>query len=442
MKVNSIFPFVLCGLVLPQAASLAQEHSLAQTNSDPAAVPVEALVAEALEKNPELKFYEAEIAAARAGQRSAGAWPNPELATSIGHKSVRENGGNTDGVAWAASIVQPIEWPGRIPLRKAIANGDVELAALGLARFRSLLAGRMRSAAYALFAARQKEHAAREVADRFQALREAFVQRDPAGLTPLLETRVIEANELTLQRKATAAELEAQAALVELNFLRAASPTTHVAVATAPLHFRSAGDLPSLLAQAYTNNFHLRQRATELAQQGFRVELAKNERFPAISVGPQISEERAGERERVIGFGVSMPLPIWNRNTANIDAAKARQLQAQAAFYAARREIEKQVTEAALRYERTLQEMAKWRADAIEHFHEAAELADRHYRLGAVPIGTYVELQEKYFEAVESLLETKTDALEAAQTLELLTGLTQPLVTATPASEKPAQPKP
>ena len=48
------------------------------------------LVADALEQNPELKFYEAELAAAKAGRRSAGLLPNPELSGSVGHKSSRE----------------------------------------------------------------------------------------------------------------------------------------------------------------------------------------------------------------------------------------------------------------------------------------------------------------------------------------------------------------
>lgn len=179
---------------------------------------------------------------------------------------------------------------------------------------------------------------------------------------------------------------------------------------------------------ARTNNFELRARAVELAQQGFRVDLAKNERFPSIAVGPAFSEERAGnEREQIIGLGVSLPLPLWNRNTGNIEAAKARQMQAEVSLNVTEREIQRKVIEAALTYETKLHEMAKWRPDSVQHFREAAEVADRHYRLGAVPISTYVELQKQYLEAVESLLDTKKEALEAAQTLELLTGLTPPL---------------
>ena len=67
------------------------------------------------------------------------------------------------------------------------------------------------------------------------------------------------------------------------------------------------------------------------------------------------------------------------------------------------------------------------RPDSVQHFKEAAELADRHYRLGAVPIATFVELQKQYLEAVEGLLDTKKEALEAAAQIELLTGLTPPL---------------
>jgi cobalt-zinc-cadmium efflux system outer membrane protein len=394
------------------------------------ALTVDALVSEALEKNPELNFYQAEITAAKAGRKSAGLMANPELSGSVGQKTARDRSSSlsAEGVAWSASLVQPFEWPGRLGLRKAIANRDLELAELGYERFRVALTARMRVLAYGLFAAQEQAAAAREVAERFKSLSEVLVQREPAGLTPLLETRVIEATELTMRRKASDAELAAQAALLELNQLRGVAPGAPLSVARAQLSFRPSDALEMLVAMARTNNFELRVRAVELAQQGFRVALAKNERFPTLRVGPAITEENALEHERVIGVGVSFPLPLWNRNTANIEAAAARQIQAETSFTVVQREVERKVMEAALTYDTKLREMSDWRPDAVEHFREAAELADRHYRLGAVPVSVYVELQKQYLEAVESLLGTKRDALEAAQNLELLTGLKLPLV--------------
>jgi outer membrane protein, heavy metal efflux system len=403
------------------------------------AVTLDALVSEALENNPELNFYRAEIIAAKAGRKTAGLLPNPELSGSVGHKTARDRSSSlsAEGVAWSASVMQPFEWPGRIGLRKAIANRDIELAELGYERFKIALAARMRVLAYGLFAAQEKAAAAREVAERFKALREVLVQREPAGLTPLLETRVIEATELTMQRKASEAELFTQAALLELNQLRGVAPGAHLSVGATHLVFRPTEPLETLTALARTNNFELRVRAVELAQQGFRVALAKNERFPSISIGPTVTEENAFERERTIGVGISLPLPLWNRNGGNIEAAKARQMQAETSFTVTQREAERKVIEAALTYETKLREIAKWRTDAVQHFREAAEVADRHYRLGAVQVSTYVELQKQYLEAVEGLLDTKKEALEAAQNLELLTGLTPPLTsTATKEEEK------
>jgi cobalt-zinc-cadmium efflux system outer membrane protein len=393
-------------------------------------------VAEALERNPELQFYEAEMKAARASRKAAGLWGNPELGGSVGQKRVRDRGLSAEGVAWSVSVVQPFEWPGRIGLRKAIANRDLELAELGYERFKAALAARMRVLGFTLFAAQEKSAAAREVADRFRALREVLVQRDPAGLTPLLEFRIIEASELTMQRRATEAALATQAALLELNQLRGVSPETLVSVAEAQLSFRPLDPVESLLQLARTNNFELRLRTVELAQQGFRVSLARNERFPTLSIGPTMSQERADDRERILGVGISLPLPLWNRNRPGIETAEARQVQAETSLLVTQRETERKVLDAAARYQAKLRQMAQWRSDSVEHFKEAAEVADRHYRLGAVPIATYVELQEKYLEAVEGLLDTKKETLEAAAQLELLTGLPVLLAGTTALEEK------
>jgi cobalt-zinc-cadmium efflux system outer membrane protein len=411
----------LAGVIFTAAGAVA-----ADSGSTPFAL--ETLVAEALEKNPELKFYQTEILAAKAGRTTAGQWANPELSTSLGHKSVSGPGLGAEGVVWSVSLMQPLEWPGRIGLRKAIANHDIALAELGLERFKAALAARVRALGYGLFVAQEKAAAAAEVAERFKALRDVLVQRDPAGLTPLLETRVIEATELNAQRKVSEAELARQSAQLELNHLLGLPAGDARSISAFVPEFRPLESRAVLVALARTNNFEVRLRAVELLQQGFRVDLARNERYPSISVGPTVSEERAGDRERIVGVGLTVPLPLWNRNAGNVESARARQTQAEASLYVTQRDVERRVVEAALKYETRLREMAKWRPDAVEHFRAAAELADRHYRLGAVPVTTYVELQKQYLEAVESLLDTRKEALEAALELESLSGLATGLV--------------
>ena len=135
------------------------------------------------------------------------------------------------------------------------------------------------------------------MAERFQALREVLVQRDAAGLTPLLERRIIEATELTVQRRASEAALGAEAAMLELNQLRGQPWTNALKVESAQLSFPPVPEVDALLSATQTNNFELQMRQAELEQQGFRVSLAKNERNPAVTVGPYLSQERAGDRE-------------------------------------------------------------------------------------------------------------------------------------------------
>lgn len=321
---------------------------------EPPLQSVGALVAQIMAQNPERQFYEAEIDAAKAGVRVARAWNDPEISLDAGHKRVRGDYGALagEGTAWSVSVTQTFEWPGRISLRKAIANRDVELARLGLDRFDQALSARARELAFGLHAANAKAAAIREVADRFAALRETFLARDSAGLTPLLETRVIEAAELALQRRATESGLAVQSALIELNQLRGAAPEAAFRVAAPALEFRpvSAG-LGALLAAARENNFDYRMRRVELEQQGYAVRLAKNERYPSVSLSPYYSDAKAGDRETIVGVGVSLPLPLSSGKRGAVQLAEARQRQAETAVLTAQRELEREVVTAARAFE-------------------------------------------------------------------------------------------
>src|SRR5687767_12893427 len=75
----------------------------------------EDFVAEVLRRNPEVKFYEAEIAAAKGERKAAGTLANPELNGDVGHKRARDAAGTLagEGIAWSVGLSQTFEWPGR-----------------------------------------------------------------------------------------------------------------------------------------------------------------------------------------------------------------------------------------------------------------------------------------------------------------------------------------
>jgi cobalt-zinc-cadmium efflux system outer membrane protein len=154
-----------------------------------------------------------------------------------------------------------------------------------------------------------------------------------------------------------------------------------------------------------------------------KVSLARNERNPTINLGPYYEQEKAGDRESRAGLSLSLPLPLWDRNQGKISAEEARREQLGVSLLLTQRGIEKEIAIKAHLYETRLNEMSRWRPDSVERFKAAVELADRHYRMGAVPISTYVELQRQYLEALDVLFTTRRDALEAGQDLERMTGL-------------------
>lgn len=382
---------------------------------------ISSVVAEALRRNPELAYYRAAIVAGRGERRTAGEWANPEVEAEVGAKIAR--GATTEaGPLWSLGFAQPFDFRPRVGLRKAIANRQIALAELGLQDFELELANRVRLLAYRTIIARQKSAAAGQISQRFRDLTAVLGEREPAGVSPLLEMRIIEANALTLDRRRVEAERELQTAAYELNQLRAAPPGTSLELAAEELRFGPLPPIAQLVAAARTGNFGVRMRQVELEQQGFKVRLSRTERWPGMAAGAFARGESADTEENQFGVFVRLPLPLWNQNRGAIETARARELQAAASLSATLRKVENEIAGAAAAYQARREEIAKWSPKVLGRMREAAELADKHYRLGAVPIAIYTELQKEYLDAQTALLATQADALEARQKVELLTG--------------------
>ena len=106
-------------------------------------------------------------------------------------------------------------------------------------------------------------------------------------------------------------------------------------------------------------------RQVELAQQGFKVSLAQNERYPSVSVGPYYSQDesgRVGEKERIVGLGVTDAVAAVEPEQGKHRDRKAREEQAATSLRLTQREVERKVVENAAAYEARLEEMSRWRA--------------------------------------------------------------------------------
>src|SRR5438132_1642363 len=104
--------FVLTAVCLGTVPAARADNSPASPSSQKAKTTVEEVVRAAVEKNPELKFYDAQLAGARAERRNAGTLPNPELSTQIGSKRAKDpnTGLAGEGIAWSVSAMQAFEY--------------------------------------------------------------------------------------------------------------------------------------------------------------------------------------------------------------------------------------------------------------------------------------------------------------------------------------------
>jgi outer membrane protein, heavy metal efflux system len=385
---------------------------------------IASLVEEAYQKNPELHFYEQEIAVARGDRRTAGTWPNPDLSSQIGGKSYNSLGGKYlgTGPVWSVSLTQTFEFPGRVSLRKAIADKQITLAQLGLEQFRVSLRNQIETLCYRLLATQDRAAAATEVAQRFRDLVSVLILREPAGPTPLIEMRILEGNAATFNHRATQALIELQSAQFELNLLRGVAVNLPVEVARQTVNMPTLPDSDRLIANSYEQNFDLQTRRTELEQQGFRVRLARNEHWPSVKMGPYTAGENVVDSERELGVSLSVSLPFWNQARGSEEAANARLNQAQVLLAAAMRDLERQIMTAAQSYNQELKELGEDTPQLLDQLRDAAKLADDNYRLGALPISTYTEIQLQYVDATDAVLSARLDALQNLSNLEYISG--------------------
>ena len=384
---------------------------------------LDALVAEALARNPELNVYSSEIAAAKGERRTAGEWQNPEASTEGGAKITRDYHGNTlgDGIVWTLGASQAFEYPGRVTLRKAIANHQIAVAELGLEGFRAALAARVRAAVFHGALGQAKADAAGEIAKRFDDLSAILAQRPTAGVAQEADVRIIQASAIPLRRRPIEAQREVQSAIHELNQLRGARIDSALTLPDVDLTLRALPPLATLLFTARDRNYDIRTRVLELEQQGYKVRLALNERWPAVRVGPFAHNERSDTNEYQFGVTASLPLPLWNMNKGKIQSEKARTAKVEAELTTLIRETERKVADAEFIYRSRRDEVEQLQTTILPQLRAAAETGDRNYREGAVPLATYTELQKQYLDSIDAFTAAQTAAIDARQQLEQLT---------------------
>jgi cobalt-zinc-cadmium efflux system outer membrane protein len=328
-------------------------------------------------------------------------------------------------LSWSVALDQPVTHAARRTLQRALAEREIAAAEAALEQVKRGIAARVRLLALSHTFAARREKAARDVATRAGEILAELRLREPAGMVALLETRTLEGHVIALQQDAASDAAEAATARAVLNAL--AGRDTF-----APLELGAETDaaLPDLppdaalvdAARSWSADLLLAQRDVE--RRRAEVDLSRRETSTGYTISPFAEGEQVGEASEVtVGVGVSIPWAIRNTNAAGIAAAQARVRQAEALLAAAEREVAVRVAELRAAYDAARSALDADSEKRMDELKAAVELGDRHYRIGAVPIGTYLDLHEQYFDALQATLATRESAERARLELETLTGL-------------------
>ncbi|MET0858376.1 MAG: TolC family protein [Telluria sp.] len=382
------------------------------------ALTLAAAVDRAQQHNSELRALREEVAAleARAGQ--AGARPNPAL------EYLRE-GNREQGGAATVQVAIPFELGGKRSARVDAAEAELRVATAELA------AGSLRVQAEVVAAFHEAFLAGKRLELATQASASARQSSDSAGarvlagkVSPVEETRakVAEAN---LQVEAIQARRDLAEARVKLALLWGGDPAgLSLAVPDFALpHAPNQSAMSAILAGSAGM-----QRATaDLDWRTAAARLERSKRYPDVSLIVGQKREGVG-RERQTIVGLSVPLPLFDRNQGAIREADRRIEKSRAELAWQQQRLHAEAARAAIRLNAALEQERVIREEVLPGGQSAFAAARTGFEAGKFNFLEVLDAQRTYFHAQAQHLRAISEAYRAAADLATLIGPTDPLI--------------
>lgn len=286
----------------------------------PALVGVDDFVRVAVERNPRLARANLAIDAARGRHLQAGLYPNPELAATWDEIGDRTSPNGT-GIVTAPKITQTIVTGKKLTLAQAVAAREVDQAALDSLNERFAVVGSVRAAFYEALALQQRA----EILAQLVKLADEAVAN---GKTLLDAERIAKLDyiQLEVERERFRAELQSVKRELPGAYRRlAAVAGNHEAIpASVSGTFDGLPDYDPDAAREAVLAFHPQARSARVGVDRAQAAVRRAEVEPVPNVSVYAGYIRQNEnRSNDAAVGVSMPVPLWNRNQGNIRAARA-----------------------------------------------------------------------------------------------------------------------
>lgn len=374
-------------LALPAGAAGASPPAGADS-----AAPVEALVAEALEKSAALAAALSEVAAARERVAPAGTLPDPMLSVGYENDGTSYSLGEEPMTRLSFMAEQRVPWPGKLRAASKLAVADVEVVEARLARIRLSVEAAVRRAAARLLEARELEVVTRDQGRTWERIEAVARNRYAAGLGTQQDVLRAQAERTRLLQQARRDEAAGRVALAELRRLLLREPHEPVTLAG------SLADAPPVAPEAGAERARAEEESPELAlvrrvaaRETLAIDLAKRDRAPDLVASAGYMNRGSLPLMWSVGLGVSVPLFSSRKQEPRVREAEARLAAAKAAESDVRSLLLARTEERLALLDQLAEEARLDRESLLVQDRLAVEAALASYGTGTVPFVTVLE---------------------------------------------------
>ncbi|MCR4540652.1 TolC family protein [Pseudomonas sp. 18.1.10] len=367
----------------------------------------------AFANNPDLAAAQWEIDIARGGRQQAGLIPNPVL--SVDAEDTRRDT-RTTGV----KLSQTLELGGKRGARIDLATRGQDAAALALEQRRNLLRAEVIERYYGALRAQERL----DLAQRSLALAERGLVvangRVTAGKTSPVEATRAQVQLSEIRLEFNRAQMGLSDAYRSLAASTGSATADYQSVATPAQSTPSLPPVAQLLARL-EQTAELRLAELQILQGEASVGLEKAQRIPDldVSIGSQYD---AGARERVNLVGVSMPLPLFNRNQGNILAASRRADQARDLRNATELRLRTETRQALDLWQTANTEVRAFNQQILPAAQSAVDSATRGFEMGKFNFLDVLDAQRTLIAARTQYLVATAQATDAWVRIERIYG--------------------
>lgn len=372
----------------------------------------EALAA-AFAHNPELAAAGREVGVAEGERHQAGLLPNPEL-------SWEAEDTRRDTRTTTVTLSQPFELGGKRGARVAVATIGQAIAQLELERQRNGL----RADVVQAFHTALRAQTALELAQQSQALTERGLRvvqgRVTAGQASPVEATRAQVQLAQAQSEVGRAASQRSVAYQALARLTGSPLATFDHLQAAKLSPGAAPTAEALLDKVeQTAEWRLAAAQVERGEASLGSEKAQRIPDLTVSLGSQYSRE---DRERVNVVGLSMPLPLFDRNQGNVLVAARRADQARDLRNAVELRLRSETRSALSQWATAMQEVQAYDRTILPSAQQAVDTAIRGFEMGKFAFLDVLDAQRTLIEARGLYLAALAAATDARAQLERVYG--------------------